>query len=290
MGSANAKRVYDTPDKGVLWGWEVSAYVLTKAISAGTFLVYFLGSLLGLAVDPTFEYFVGAISLLFLAATGVLLIMDLDRPDRFLYVLLRPHWESWLVKGGYSITVFGGMLTAWIAGVYFGLPLLSTIGFWGAGASGLMVAIYTAFLFAQAKGRDFWQSPTMVFHMFVHSLMAGAAFVMVATSLIAVNLEWFELAKNILIGSIIANLLIMTVEVTITHPTQDAKTVVNMILNGRYANMFWIGVIALTNVLPVLLLIWGFGALMLPAAALAVVGIYITEKIWVEAPQRIPLT
>ena len=32
-----ARRVYDAPDKGVLWGWEVSAYVLTKAVSAGAF-------------------------------------------------------------------------------------------------------------------------------------------------------------------------------------------------------------------------------------------------------------
>src|SRR5688572_8376627 len=30
----SARRVYDAPDKGVLWGWEVSAYVWTKAISA----------------------------------------------------------------------------------------------------------------------------------------------------------------------------------------------------------------------------------------------------------------
>ncbi|MFT7453146.1 MAG: Fe-S-cluster-containing dehydrogenase component [Patescibacteria group bacterium] len=31
------RRIYDTPDKGILWGWEVSAYVWTKAISAGAF-------------------------------------------------------------------------------------------------------------------------------------------------------------------------------------------------------------------------------------------------------------
>ena len=51
------------------------------------------------------------VSLFFLVATGVLLIKDLDQPSRFIYVLLRPHWKSWLVRGGYTITVYGGLLT-----------------------------------------------------------------------------------------------------------------------------------------------------------------------------------
>ena len=33
------RRVYDAPSKGVLWGWEVGAYVWTKGIAAGAFLV-----------------------------------------------------------------------------------------------------------------------------------------------------------------------------------------------------------------------------------------------------------
>ena len=36
----SVKRIYDSPSKGVLWGWEVPSYVWTKAISAGTFFMY----------------------------------------------------------------------------------------------------------------------------------------------------------------------------------------------------------------------------------------------------------
>jgi len=32
---ADFKRVYDAPDKGLLWGWQVPAYLLTKSIGAG---------------------------------------------------------------------------------------------------------------------------------------------------------------------------------------------------------------------------------------------------------------
>ena len=82
----------------------------------------------------------------------------------------------------------------------------------------------------------------------------------------------------------------MAIEVTITHPTEDAKTVVKMIINGRYANLFWVGVIGITNILPLLLLFTGLYMVVAPAVLLIIAGIYITEKIWIEAPQRVPLT
>jgi len=290
MQSAKARRVYDTPDKGILWGWEVSAYVMTKAVSAGIFLMMFLGQALGFDLSQKFAITGGIISLVFLSLTGLFLVMDLDQPKRFLYVLLRPHWESWLVKGGYSITIFGGMVTAWLAGIYFNVSLLETIGLWGGFVFGVLVAVYTAFLFAQAKGRDFWQSPSMALHMLVHGVMAGSSAILVAALFISVGTEWTDLAANVLIGSLILNMLTMLVELTITHPTEDAKLVVKMILKGRYANLFWMGVLAMTNLLPIGLLLVGMNSLGVAAAGLTLVGIYLTEKIWIEAPQRISLT
>jgi formate-dependent nitrite reductase membrane component NrfD len=290
MQSANARRVYDTPDKGILWGWEVSAYVVTKAISAGIFLMMFLGQLLGLEISREFALTGGLLSLVFLALTGLFLVMDLDQPKRFLYVLLRPHGESLLVKGGYSITFFGGFLTAWLVGVYFNIPMLETIGYWGGFLFGILVAVYTAFLFAQAKGRDFWQSPSMALHMLIHCVMAGSAAILVVSQFLSVGDEWSGLTTNVLIGALILNLLTMLVELTITHPTEDAKLVVKMILKGRYANLFWMGVLILTNLVPIGLLLVGMSGLALSAAVLTLIGIYLTEKIWIEAPQRISLT
>ena len=115
------RRAYDVADKGILWGWEVSAYVTTKAIAAGAFLVPFIAMAFGWSeVNATAQWFGLGLGLIFLAATGLLLIKDLDRPDRFLNVLLRPHWGSWLVKGGYSITAYGGLLTLIGLATWFG--------------------------------------------------------------------------------------------------------------------------------------------------------------------------
>jgi formate-dependent nitrite reductase membrane component NrfD len=287
--NGTARRVYDTPDKGILWGWEVSAYVMTKAISAGAFLIPFIAILLGFDVSDNTKLWSAGISLVFLGLTGLFLVMDLDRPDRFLNVLLRPQWNSWLVKGGYTITVFGLLVTIWGVATFFEwnipeMPLLWVTAFFA-----ILLAVYTAFLFAQAKGRDFWQSPTLPLHMLVHSVMAGAA-IFALVSLFFVPENWMNILRNTMIIALIVNLFTMITELTITHPTTAAKSVVEMITKGRYKNIFWIGTVLIGNIIPLALVFFNPSVITIAiAGALVLVGIYATEKIWVEAPQRVPL-
>ena len=288
-----AKRVYDTPNKGILWGWEVSAYVFTKAIAAGAFLVPFIGALFGW-IEPSnnIALWSFSIGLIFLTITGLLLIIDLDQPKRFLYVLLRPHWDSWLVKGGYAITVYGGLLTFLLVAqlldwnwLSFPIKIITAI-------TALIVAVYTAFLFAQAKGRDFWQSPTLSIHMLLHSLLAGGAVFAIINffSLEVIGLQQF--LAYLLIGSILANLTTLFFELTTSHPTSDSERVSKMITNGQYSRSFYGGALLLGNLIPLLLLLFGAGNSTFLAASglLILIGIYFTEHIWVEAPQKIPLT
>ncbi len=287
--NGKARRVYDTPDKGILWGWEVSAYVFTKAIAAGAFLIPFLAMLLGYEVSPTAKLWSAGISLVFLGLTGLFLVMDLDRPDRFLNVLLRPQWNSWLVKGGYTITVFGLLVTIWGAMTFFEIKTGETVLLWITVVFAILLAIYTAFLFAQAKGRDFWQSPTLPLHMLVHSVMAGTAIFVIA-SLVFGYEDWMVMLRNTMIIALVVNLFTLVTELTITHPTTSAKMVVKMITKGRYKNLFWGVTVLVGNIIPLALLLLGAGELVAVLSGVCVLaGILITEKIWVEAPQRVPL-
>ncbi|MDO9274794.1 MAG: NrfD/PsrC family molybdoenzyme membrane anchor subunit, partial [Lutibacter sp.] len=277
------------PDKGILWGWEVSAYVFTKAIAAGAFLIPFLAMLLGYEVSPTAKLWSAAISLVFLGLTGLFLVMDLDRPDRFLNVLLRPQWNSWLVKGGYTITVFGLLVTVWGAMIFFEIKTGETALLWITVIFAILLAIYTAFLFAQAKGRDFWQSPTLPLHMLVHSVMAGTA-IFAIVSLVFGNEDWMQILKNTMIIALVVNLFTLVTELTITHPTTSAKMVVKMITKGRYKNLFWGVSVFIGNLIPLAILLSDSGELWAAVSGICVLaGILITEKIWVEAPQRVPL-
>ena len=287
--NGKARRVYDTPDKGILWGWEVSAYVMTKAIAAGAFLIPFIAMILGYELSDTTKLWSAGISLVFLSLTGLFLVMDLDRPDRFLNVLLRPQWNSWLVKGGYTITIYGLLVTIWGAMTFFDIHVGETILMWVIAFFAVMLAIYTAFLFAQAKGRDFWQSPSLALHMLVHSVMAGAA-IFALVLLVSGNEDWMSILGMVMIIALSVNLFTMITELTITHPSTSAHTVVKMITKGRYKNLFWGAVVVIGNIIPLALLVLMPSSLTLTVAAVFIlIGIYATEKIWVEAPQRVPL-
>jgi Fe-S-cluster-containing dehydrogenase component/formate-dependent nitrite reductase membrane component NrfD len=284
-----SRRVYDAPGKGVLWGWEVAAYVWTKAIAAGAFLVPVIG---GFFMEVPFQLKqLGAwVSLVFLAITGILLIKDLGRPDRFLYVLLRPQWRSWLTRGAYIITGYGAALTAWIVANYLAreelLPFIEPV----AVVLALLAAVYTAFLFAQAKGRDFWQSPMLGVHMILHSLMAGLAVFLIVGIFrqmhVGLSLVLFFFTSVLLI----IHLITLAIELTTTHSTDDAHAVVKMITRGRFSYQFWLGMVLVGNLLPLLFLMTGQAGSLALAGLLILIGLYIGERIWVKAPQMIPLS
>ncbi len=287
------RKAYQAPNKGILWGWEVSGYVLTKAISAGLVMMLFLALFTGKVNVSSNTYTITMIlSLVFLGLTGGLLVKDLDRPDRFLNVLLRPQWRSWLVRGGYGITVFGGLTTLLLALHFFEIDFYNHIILTVTTAAAVFVAIYTAFLFAQAKGRDFWQSPSLVLHMLIHSLMAGAGMFAILTLFIGNGADWISLLKTVLLITLLFNVITVMIEINFPHPTLDAKKTVEMITKTRYKTMFWGGVMLLGNILPLALL--GFvdlsPAVMAGIGVLVLIGVYLSDKIWVEAPQRIPLT
>jgi hypothetical protein len=129
----------------------------------------------------------------------------------------------------------------------------------------------------------------MVLHMLVHSIMAGASLFGIAALFYNTSPEWVSYISYTLAGAVMVNLLILFVELSVTHPTLDAKKVVEMIIKGRYRILFWVGTLLIGNILPLAMIFAGMRTLPV-AGVLVLIGIYITEKIWIEAPQRIPLT
>jgi len=285
-----ARRVYDAPGKGVHWGWEVSAYVWTKAIAAGAFLIPIAGSYF-LDVPAATRQFGAVVSLVFLAVTGALLVKDLGRPERFLYVLLRPQWKSWLTRGAYIITAYGILLTAWLASSFLNyqgaLRIIEPAGI----VLALFSAVYTAFLFAQAKGRDFWQSPLLGVHMILHSLMAGASvFAISSMFLSSANSVTVSALAYSMVGLLTINLLTLGIELWTSHTTDDAKATIEMITKGRFSDGFWIGMVIVGNILPLMFLTLGPQMAVAPAGLMILIGLAFAEHIWVRAPQMIPLS
>lgn len=285
---ARARRVYDASRKPAPWDWRVSAYVTTKAVATGLAMVPFILYLLGRRGE-FLPVPAAAVSLLFLAATGALLVWDLKQPRRFLYVLLRPQWKSWLVRGAYLITGWGVLLPVCALVSGLGAPGAVQVACgWVLNLLGAAVAVYTAMLFAQAKGRDYWQNPLLAPAMLVDALVAGAA---AATLLGAAGMGGGLTASEARLALALglgANVLLLAAEFLPAHQTQNAERAARLILRGTLAPMFWLGVILIGTALPATVLatgLWPAGA-----SLMMLVGVAVRNHVLVQAPQQVPLS
>jgi len=290
-----ARRVYDVGESHYQsWGWEVYSYTWTKSIGAGVFFLPALFVLAGLIDPDAATIGIAAVtSLVFIGITTVLLILDLEQPMRFHWVLLRPNWNSWLVKGGYILTATGGVLTAVAAGWLLGFENLVTHPVTlGVGAVlAAATAVYTAFLFSQSKGRDLWQSPTMPLHMFTQAVIAGSA----ATGLLGLagvaEFDAFVDLSRIALGAgVLTHLLIVASEILTPHQTEDAEEAAARITRGRFRQAFWLGAVVVGMVLPLAAIAASGSAVAVAAGGvLALAGLFAFEYCWITAPQTISL-
>ncbi len=96
------------------WHWPVPAYLVTKSIGSGLFMLLALGwGLNWFSFDGQTAVISGFLALLFIGLTTLLLVYDLERPARFLYILMRPQWKSWLARGAVLLIGFSIILTFW---------------------------------------------------------------------------------------------------------------------------------------------------------------------------------
>ena len=278
--SAAAMLSYDVAHRAP-WDWRVSLYTLTKGIAAGAYLVPLLLIALGALDSASFLWTRGApvVAALFLAITGGILISDLEHPARFPLIFIRPQWRSWLVRGafligGYSVVLLAHFLMTTSGSgsrellAILGLPLAA------------MTAVYTAYLFAQAKARDLWQSPLLPPHLLVQSVLAGAAALLpVARSFEPAALPALELTLSL---TCLAHLLLVVGEVTLTHATAHAKLAAHEMTHGKLRGFFLAGTlfIGVACAAP-----W----LGTAAAVFALIGLLAYEHAYVQAGQSVPL-
>ncbi|HLH68865.1 MAG TPA: 4Fe-4S dicluster domain-containing protein [Candidatus Dormibacteraeota bacterium] len=290
--SAAALVSYDIPHHAP-WGWRVSLYTWTKGIAAGALgIAVLLGYISQLSFSSAvIRYAAPSLALAFLAVTGVLLIWDLKHPMRFYLIFTRHHWRSWLVRGSFVIGFYGAVATAFlVAGILGGTGAITTGqadlaekvigGFALAGAVG--TACYTAFLFAQAKARDLWQSPLLPPHLAAQAVLVGAASLLpFAYGGLAPSLGVHALEVTIALAAG-AHLLFVAGELTLTHPTAHAHLAAAHMVRGRYAAFFWVGVVLVAASLAAP---W----IGVAAVPLALIGLVAHEHAYVQAGQSVPL-
>ncbi|HKF41472.1 MAG TPA: NrfD/PsrC family molybdoenzyme membrane anchor subunit [Thermoanaerobaculia bacterium] len=289
--SAAAPRETYNVGHRVPWHWQVPAYLVTKAIGAGMLLIAAIGTALGwLPESPLFVTAAPILALLLTAVTTALLVADLDRPERFWKILARPQWRSWLTRGALVLMAFAAFTALWWLAHAAGRPDLARSLAWPASALAVLAAIYTAFLFAQAEGRDLWQSPLLSTHLLVQSVMAGAAGFLLLGPFFGMEESSARLLAILFAVSLGAELLVTAVgEFGLRHASAVAAAAARMITRGRYAPHYWTSLAAGTA-LPLLMVVFAHGspAVLAASAAIALAGLFLYEWAFVFAPQQIP--
>ena len=288
----DARVDYDTPHQKP-WGFDMALYLLTKGIATGTMLVSLLLPFVSGDRFPLTMIVGPVISLAFLAITAVLLVADLERPERFYYILVRPNWRSWMVWGAYFLTVQGLLTTLWIAAAWFGAGRVLVYLLWPAVVCSVLTTGYTGFLFAQGLARDLWQGPQATIDLFAQAIVEGAAVLLLASLIPGVSdPRLTRLLGVTLIVSMLAHVALIVFENLLAPSgTRHHQLAIDAIRRGAFARLFWGGAISVAAASVVVAALFS----QLPsgpgiAAVLALAGSFAWEYIWVEAGQSVPLS
>ena len=297
-----------TAQHKINWHWELPSYLVTKSIAGGIFMLLSLGSMFGLFnFDAATFLAAGFTAMVFMLITTILLIKDLSQPKRFLNILLRPQWKSWVARGAYIMVTFTAVAGLWwlLEGVaYFGTEPKFGAVHWGRMVSefvitvrpfaawivfpfALGVVIYTAFLLGQAEGRDMWQSNLLPFQLFAQSMMVASGVFFVLHLFVNFPDDLTALLTVLFPASIAVNLLTTFAGKFNSFPTDTAMLASREMTHGKFRNHYWWGGITLGHIIPLVLMLAFAPAL--PVAVLAtLVGLFFYEYAFVMAPQYIP--
>ncbi|MFT4754735.1 MAG: hypothetical protein ACI85Q_002296 [Salibacteraceae bacterium] len=275
--------------------WQICGYVITNAISSGAFLVLFTGLFLNhfleqpfMSVRPSAIYSATCISLVFLIFTALLLSTDIKNYKRYIYGLSHPDKGSRFVMGTYSILIFGILVTLLALVVWYKNETLSILLIYTTAAAAILLSLSTAHLvLGKSKKNESWNLLGLSLHMLVHSFMAGGAAFSIANAFFTVGSTWVFFVDMILHTAITFNLFTHILAGVLNNNSYQKRLVKEMI-SGDFKSLYWVGNILLGNVLPFVLIFFSdIPILQTIAGILILMGIFITDKIWIATPKII---
>lgn len=248
------------------WGWKIAMYLFLAGVGAGAYAVGIISAYLDYEIIPKIGVILG-FPLVFIGT--LFLITDLGVKFRALRVFMNPG-TSWIARGTFIISAFmilGAIhLATWIwpfqwleeAGDF--RKILGTINLIFA----ILTMIYTGVLLGASRPIALWSTAmlpilflvsalsTGIMVMILVSSIGGLAFLIGGTALeIGFGVCWvFSKLVYADIFLLILELIILAFYLQAMHRTEESRASCQMMLKGKMASVFWLGIIVLGLVIP----------------------------------------
>lgn len=267
-----------------VWSWPLAGYLFLGGLGAGMTMItavadvfFGVGILLGLA--PLVAFFA-------LSLGCLLLIFELGVPRRFWRVF---HWHGAVLNfGAWAVGIlivldalYFSFFNGWFPWSGFEVPriVLAVCAF--AVATGVL--IYTGIELSSLKGRVFWNTPALPILFAVSGLLTGAAADWLCLGVWpAIPAFFFGGVDLILLVTCVVldlfTLMSILVYVATMRLSSDvfARVAANRLISGSYSKPFWVGLIAIGLVVPlVLYFVGGPGAAIAANICVLIGGVFL---------------
>jgi len=252
------------------WGWEIAIYLYLAGMGAGSFIIGTMIIWFGnyLLTQKTWEFWNYSINLskaailwgpLFVAIGSPFLVLDLGKKLKFYRACLNPR-TSWLARGFLIISAFiiigliiFGASALFMSGRTMSWFVLEVIGFILAFAT----AIYTGILLESIKYVPIWNTPLLPLLFLTSALSTGSMGIILSLlgfELIPIHHRLFKtLTDTEQILTLIEVFVLFLYLYSRYRQKDQGETSVLLLLSGQLKSLFWVGIVFIGFVFPILL-------------------------------------
>lgn len=252
-----------------VWGWEIPVYLFLGGLVAGMMIITGYYIFRGRYKEDTCVCRrLPLVSIITLSIGMLFLFLDLEykihvwRMYATFKILSPMSWGSWILLLVYP-ALFASMLinVPGLIGTFFGFTekwsdkinkapgLIKVIGFTNI-ILGIMLGIYTGVLLSAFGARPLWNSSILAILFLVSGLSTAAAFVHMISKDKNEKVE-LAIADNTFIG--VELVLLGLFIIGLLSSSQAGINGAMLIINGKFAAMFWVFVVGLGLVIPLII-------------------------------------
>lgn len=270
------------------WSWLIVLYLFLAGVSAGAFVISGFATYLGLNKYETLAKLSAFVAPFPVIIGLALLLLDLGRPFAFYRLFTTVQITSPMSIGAWLLTFFVIIslinLFLWLPGwvhrlvklpwnlknlfrpsrweylnvnsAYRWKRILSAIGF----PIALGVGIYTGILLGAVSARPFWNTPTVAQLFLFSALSSGTAVILLLCCVTQYkkDRETFFIEKQLVLS---LDIVFIFLEIFIIIPfilhnslsTLSQAKSLHLILGGQFTGWFWIGVVLVGLIIPLVI-------------------------------------